>query len=97
MHWQERSTLSFALRVIGCEALKPSEREFKDSRIDDVVEALLGTPTATRLKQEWFRAHNIRSEHLHLGDLRGSEFEVGTVLPSFYDPTFDDARSDLFR
>jgi hypothetical protein len=26
MHWQDRSTLSFALMVIACEALKPSDR-----------------------------------------------------------------------
>jgi hypothetical protein len=97
MHWQERSTLSFALMVIACEALKPSNQQFNDHRIDDVVEALLGAPTAARLKHDWFRAHHIRSVHLHLGELRGSEFEIRTLLPSFYDTTFDEARRELFR
>jgi hypothetical protein len=97
MHWQERSTLSFALMVIACEALKPSNQQFNDHGIDDVVEALLGAPTAARLKHDWFRAHHIRSVHLHLGELRGSEFEIRTLLPSFYDPTFDEARRELFR
>jgi len=69
MHWQDRSTLSFALMVIACEALKPSDRQFNDHRIDDVVEALLGAPPAARLKQDWFRAHHVRSMHVHQGEL----------------------------
>jgi len=97
MHWQDRSTLSFALMVVACEALKPSDRQFNDHSIDDVVEALLGASTAARLKQDWFRAHHIRSLHLHMGELRGSEFELRTLLPNFYDPTFDEARRELFR
>jgi hypothetical protein len=96
LHWKDRSTLSFALMVIACESLKPSDRQFKEHRIDDVVEALLGPSTAARLKQDWFRAHHVRSVHLHLGELLGSEFELRTMVPGFYDPTFDEARRELF-
>jgi hypothetical protein len=96
MHWKDRSTLSFALMVVACEALKPPDRQFNDHRIGDVVEALLGASTAARLKQDWFRAHHVRSVHLHLGELLGSEFELRPLVPHFYDPTFDEARRELF-
>jgi hypothetical protein len=95
MHQQDRGTLSFALLVVACEALKPSERQFNHHRIDDVVEALLGVRTAARLKEDWFLAHHRRSVHLHLGELLGAELELRPS--SFYDPTFDEAHRELFR
>lgn len=96
IHWKDRDTLSFTLMVVACEALKPSDKEFKDYTVDDVVEALLGAPTAQRIKQDWFHAHLVRSEHVHLAELRGSEFQLRTMSGS-YDPTFDEARRELFR
>jgi hypothetical protein len=97
MHSRNRETLSFSLMVIACEALKPSDRQFDDHRIDDVVGALLGEPTAAYLKEDWFRAHHVRSMHVHQGELRGSEFQAHSPIRSFYDPTFDIARRELAR
>jgi hypothetical protein len=97
LHWEDRSTLSFALMVVACEALKPSDRQFNDHKIDDLVEALLGASTAAHLKQDWFRAHHVRSVHLHLGEFRGLEFDLLHRPGRFYDPTFDLARDELFK
>jgi hypothetical protein len=100
--WQEavtqsldRPTLSFALMVVACEALKPSDRKFDRHNINDVVGALLGNTIAAWLKSEWFRAQYTRSVHLHLGEFLGSEFQPETTLSRFHDPTFDQARRAL--
>jgi hypothetical protein len=101
--WQEalmrpsdRRTLSFALMVVACEALKPPGREFHHHNINHVIEALLGRAFATRLKDRWFRAQYVRSVHLHLGEFLASEF--GSLRPSrFHDPSFDSAARELAR
>ena len=95
--WRESRTLSFSLLVVSCEALKPSGKSFNRHKIYDVVEALLGKPVATKLKQDGFRAHHIRSTHLHLGEFHGSEFIIEPMGPNYYDPTFDEAHRELTR
>jgi len=81
--WQEalavwhdrRTTLSFALMVIACEALKPAGHASKGHNIYGVVEALLGRDAAERLRKNLFDAdlhpgahpQSIRSAHLHRG------------------------------
>jgi hypothetical protein len=96
LFWQERDTLSFTLMVVACEALKPLGSEYRDFKAHDVVKALLGAKAAEPLQQDWFRAHLVRSEHLHLGEVRGSELRLRT-FSDFYDPTFDEARRALFK
>jgi hypothetical protein len=96
MHWQERDTLSFTLMVVACEALKHSGSEFRDHKIEHVATALLGPTVGELLKRDWFRAHYVRSEHLHLGKMRGEELSLGTMV-DYRDPTFDEARRELFR
>ncbi len=91
LHWGERSTLSFALMVIACEALKPSEPQFRNHNIYHVVESLLGNPIADRLQKEWFRSQDVRNAHLHRGEFRGSEFVRFMAISSYKDPTFDQA------
>ena len=101
--WQEallmrslrRPTLSFALMVVACEALKPSDSKFKHHNINHIVMALLGSAIAARLQQDWFRAQYVRSVHVHLGEFLGSEFRTAQMVPRFYDPTFDAARREL--
>jgi hypothetical protein len=100
--WQEavtlsldRPTLSFALMVVACEALKPSDRKFNRHNINHVVGALLGKTIAAWLKSDWFRAQYTRSVHLHLGEFLGSEFQPETTLSRFCDPTFGQARRAL--
>jgi hypothetical protein len=99
--WQEalqardRPTLSFALMVVACEALKPSHPLFHRHNINHVVEALLGKTIATRLKNDDFRAQYKRSVHLHLGEFLGPEFRPGSMVSRFHDPTFEQAHREL--
>jgi len=91
----ERGTLSYALMVVACEALKPSAREFRNHNIYDIVEALLGKSQADRLKEHWFRPQDVRSAHLHRGEFRDSEYVLETMMSNYQDPTFDLARREL--
>ena len=96
--WQEalapvhgRSTLSFALMVVACEALKPIESRYNKHNIYHVVEALLGKTQADRLRERSFKPQDIRNAHLHRGEFRGLEFDLRVIMSSYYDPTFDEA------
>ncbi|HXZ00086.1 MAG TPA: hypothetical protein VEI03_08800 [Stellaceae bacterium] len=101
--WQEAlsqceidgSTLSYALMVVACEALKPPGREYWDHNIYHVVEALLGQPIAQQLKTHQVRPQDVRGTHLHRGEFRDDEIAVAAFISSFHDPTFGQARRDL--
>ena len=100
--WQEAlrlphdsSTLSFALMVVACEALKPAGAEFRGHNIYHVIEALLGKTVADRLLEPWLRPQDVRNVHLHRGEFRGSEFVSTALMQSYQDPTFDQARRAL--
>lgn len=95
-NWAKRRTLSFTLLVIACEALKPSDPKFNDHTINEVIAALLGDAVSARLKQDWFRAHDVRSQHVHLGELHGGEFQLSSMR-EFHDPSFDEAHRELSR
>ena len=97
MLFSERDTLSVALMVVACEALKPADARYKDHTIYQVVEALLGPEHAKRLDVGWFRAQKVRSSHLHAGEFHASEFLDLAVNSSYQDPTFDEARRALWR
>lgn len=94
-HWSERPTLSVALMVVACEGLKPSNRQSRRHNVYHVVEALLGAATADRLQEQWFRPQDVRNVHLHRGEFRSSELLHNTMMSSFQDPTFDQARREL--
>jgi hypothetical protein len=96
-HWGEERTLSFALMVVACEALKPSEPQYKDHNIYAVIEALLGKATADRLQEHWFRPQNVRNAHLHRGEFRSSEMLHDMIASSYIDPTFDQAHRELWQ
>ena len=95
MYGRERSTLSYALMVVACESLKPADRQYREHNIYQIVEALLGTTNANRLREH--RPQDVRSAHLHGGEFRGSEFVELAVMSSYQDPTFDQARRALGR
>jgi len=95
MYWRERSTLSYALMVVACESLKPVERQYRDHNIYQIVEALLGTTNADRLREH--RPQDVRNAHLHSGEFRDSEFVELAIMSSYQDPTFDQARRSLAR
>jgi hypothetical protein len=96
IHWKNRGTLSFTLLVVACEALKPSERDFNDHTINEVAGALLNDTVSERLKQDWFRAHYMRSQHLHLGEVRYGELQPSSMR-DFFDPTLREAHWELSR
>jgi hypothetical protein len=100
--WQEAlkvspdsGTLSFALMVVACEALKPAGTEFRKHNLYHVTEALLGKAVADRLLEPWFQPQNVRNVHLHRGEFRGDEFMETVLMQSYQDPTFDQARRAL--
>ena len=97
LHWQDRGTLSFALLVVACEALKPSTDAYTEHNIYDVVRELLGEEAEARLRQNQLRPQDVRNDHLHLGELYGSEVDLRVFFNIGYDPTFDEARRSLFR
>jgi hypothetical protein len=93
MHWQDRGSLSFALMVVACEALKPPDDD--SHNIYHVIEALLGKLTADRLRQQHFPAQWVRSTHLHTGEFHDSELVRAAFMSSYQDPTFRDAHRVL--
>jgi hypothetical protein len=97
IHWQDRDSLSFALLVVACEALKPLQGHERYNG-PDVIEALLGKQVADRLRQQPFPAQWVRSSHLHVGEFHGSELDWAAFISSTYrDPSFDEIRRDLTR
>ena len=88
--WQEalmldrdKETLSFALKIVACEALKPSGAAYNDHNIYDVLEAPLGKPAADRLRQPQCPAQRVRNAHLHAGVFQGAELVRRAFLSSF--------------
>lgn len=88
----DQETAKFVFTVSACEALKPPEAQYRDHNVYHVVEALLGKPSADLLREEWFRPQDVRNAYLHGGEFRGSEFVPHAMMPSFQDPSFDQAR-----
>ena len=98
-HYIDNRTLSFALMVVACESLKPSDEQFEKYNINHVVEALLGKSTADLLQKypNEFRPQNVRAAVLHLGEFRASEFIESMALSSYLDPTFDQVYRELWK
>jgi len=92
-HWGGQNTLSYALMVVACEALKPPGHDYRNHNIYHVVEALLGEATADQLQKEWLRPQTVRNAQLHSGEFRSSEFVEHMIMSSYQDPTFDQAPS----
>ena len=84
----EYQTARFAYTVGACEALKPPDLRYRDHNVYDVIESLLGKPTADLLKEQWFKPQSVRNAHFHSGEFRGSEFVPHAWMSSFQDPTF---------
>jgi hypothetical protein len=96
LHWRrDRTTLSVALMVVACEALKPSGAQFKNHNIYHVIEGLLGASHAERLQRLAMRPQDVRSAHLHRGEFQASEFLEQAMWSSYYDPTFSQVHEEL--
>jgi hypothetical protein len=96
MLFAERDTLSLALMVVACEALKPDYAQYREHNVYDVVRALLGEDHAKSIDLGPLRAQKLRSGHLHAGEFHGSEFVEAAVHSSYEDPTFDELRRALW-
>jgi hypothetical protein len=96
IHWQDRASLSFALMVVACEALKPPNADDRQNSYD-VVEALLGKLTVDRLRQHPFPAQQVRSTHLHSGEFHGPELVRTAFMSTYQDPSFREAHRELAR
>lgn len=94
-HWVKERTLSFALLVVACEALKPPAAAFNEHNIYDVIEALLGNEKADRLREQTFRPQDTRNAHLHRGVFRASEFIESVLMFGYRDPTFNQTHREL--
>ncbi len=90
------ATTKFALMVASGEALKPSVRDSRAHKLYHVVGGLLGAQAASVLAEDWFKAQEARSVHLHAGEFRGGEFEAHDWMSSFVDPSFDQATRSLY-
>jgi hypothetical protein len=67
IQWQDRPSLSFALMVVACEALKPPDADDRQNCYD-LIQALLGRTVVDRVRQNSFPAQHVRSTHLHTGE-----------------------------
>ena len=56
--------------VVACEALKPQDPHYKDHNVYHVIEALLSKQMADLLREDWFKAQDVRNAHLHCGEFR---------------------------
>jgi hypothetical protein len=99
--WQEAmaqsrdsSTLSFALMVVACEALKSSDAD-RRANVYDVIEGSLGEDTANRLRRGEFAAQVVRSVHLHAGQFLGDELIRNAINSSYRDPSFMEAYREM--
>jgi hypothetical protein len=93
---RDYETASYALKVVACEALKPRGSDSRDHNVYDVIEALLGKPTADTLRRD-LAPQDVRNAHLHAGELRGDEFVQHIMMSSFQDPTFRMHARDLWQ
>jgi hypothetical protein len=97
IHWRERASVSFALMVVACEALKPPDADDRHNCYH-VIEALLGKSTAEQLRQHDFPAQWVCSTHLHTGEFHGSELvRMAFMSSSYQDPTFSEAHWEMAR
>jgi hypothetical protein len=96
IHWQDRPSLSFALMAVSCEALKPTDADQRRNCYD-VIEALLGKPAVDRIRQNPFPTQHVRGTHLHSGELHGPELMMMEFMPTYRDPSFEDAHREMTR
>ncbi len=96
IHWQDRGSLSFALMVVACDALKPPDADDRQNSYD-VIEALLGKSIVERLRQHAFPPQRVRGAHLHTGKFYDSELVRMAFMSTYQDPSFREAHRELAR
>lgn len=96
IHWQDRGSLSFALMVVACDALKPPNAVDRQNSYD-VIEALLGKSVVERIRQHAFPPQRVRGVHLHTGNFYDSELVRMVFMSTYQDPSFREAHRELAR
>lgn len=85
---RDDQTLSLALMVVACEALKLPGPTYDGHNIYGVVKALLGEPCAKQLLGRGLQPQGTRNAHLHRGEFKAGEFLKLVFLSSYQDPSF---------
>ena len=87
--WPDQRTAFAAFLVVASEALKPTGKSGDRLNVYDVVASLVSPNEAHRLRQLTFQPQQVRSKHLHRGEL-----VAGELLPMFFDDHFRDPSFD---
>jgi hypothetical protein len=87
--WPDQRTAFAAFLVVASEALKPTGKSGDRLNVYDVVASLVSPNEAHRLRQLAFQPQQVRSKHLHRGEL-----VAGELLPMFFDDHFRDPSFD---
>ncbi len=96
IHWQDRPSLSFALMVVACEALKPINANYNHNCYD-VIQVLLGETIVDRIKRSPYPAQDVRNAQLHIGKFHSSELMMMNFLMSYDDPSFRNAHREMSK
>jgi hypothetical protein len=88
--WPDQRTAYAAFLVVACEALKPTGRTGHLMNVYDVVASLVSSNEAQNLRQLTFHPQQVRSKHLHRGELVAGELLPMLFDDHFRDPSFDE-------
>ena len=95
--WPDQRTAYAAFLVVACEALKPMGKAGDRMNIYDVVASLVSPNEALSLRQLTFQPQQVRSKHLHRGELVAGELLPMLFDDHFKDPSFDEMLRILSR
>lgn len=88
--WPDQRTAYAAFLVVACEALKPAGKTADRMNVYDVVASLVSPNEAQGLRQLTFHPQQVRSKHLHRGELVAGELLPVLFDDHFRDPSFDE-------
>jgi len=95
--WPDQRTAYAVFLVVACEALKPTGKTGDRMNVYDVVASLVSPNEAQGLRQLTFHPQQVRSKHLHRGELVAGELLAMLFDDHFRDPSFDEMLRILSR
>jgi hypothetical protein len=95
--WPDQRTAYAVFLVIACEALKPPGERYDRLNIYDVVASLISPSEAVRLREGSIHPQQVRSGHVHRGELAAGELLPMLIRDDFADPSFDEMLGELQR
>jgi len=93
----DQQTAYAAFLVVACEALKPSGKRYDKLNLYDVVAGLLNSSEAEGLRKHTAHPQQVRSKHLHRGELVAGELVPILINDYFADPSFREMLWELSR